>query len=370
MTCTNCFSGCVSTTSDKCVKYTGNDIALLNIHNGDSLEAVEKAISDYLATVFSGLGISPTLSPVDICTIVGSYLPASPTLVDILTAIIKAICQVKGEVTIEKVRMDAIEDTYTVGCLTVDPNAGTHVILEAVITDLCAAIDDITILNNLLPLYVKIGDINTYIQNYIDTQSTTNKMYTKMVPYVIHPFYPSEAIMTGAFDITGAGMGIWEKIYLCNGNHGTPDLRGRSLIGTTDMGGGAFNSVVDPSLGNPTYVLGTTEGKNSVTLQPLEIPVHTHVATSEVTDPGHSTIIEFETHDTSSSTQSGQCAYPVLNIEGVGHSADCTKLSNVATTSLSETGITVSTTNAVNEGGQSHENIHPVTACYYIMYIP
>ena len=45
MTCTNCFSGCVETTSDKCVKYTGNPIGFLGINTGDTLESIEKAIT-------------------------------------------------------------------------------------------------------------------------------------------------------------------------------------------------------------------------------------------------------------------------------------------------------------------------------------
>ena len=57
MGCTNCFNGCVETTSDKCVKYTGNDIDFLGIEKGDPLEAVEKAITDYLVTVYNGTGI-------------------------------------------------------------------------------------------------------------------------------------------------------------------------------------------------------------------------------------------------------------------------------------------------------------------------
>ena len=55
------------------------------------------------------------------------------------------------------------------------------------------------------------------------------------MPHGIYPFYPSAAIMVN-FAFGGVGIGDWEKIYLCNGYNGlTPDLRGRSLIGTTDM---------------------------------------------------------------------------------------------------------------------------------------
>ena len=91
MSCTNCFSGCVETTSDKCVKYTGASIEFLGISTGDTLESVETAITDYLTTVLSGEGIVPIIDPNIICDIVGDYFPVGdPTLVDILTAMIQS----------------------------------------------------------------------------------------------------------------------------------------------------------------------------------------------------------------------------------------------------------------------------------------
>ena len=148
--CTDCFAGCVSTTSDKCVKYTGNSIEFLGITTGDTLESVELAITNYLATVFDGTGISPTITPAYICDIVNNYLPANPTLVEILEAIIQAVCDIEDEIAVERARIDVIEANYTVACLTSPPavNAGTHAILQEVINELCTAIGDINILNN------------------------------------------------------------------------------------------------------------------------------------------------------------------------------------------------------------------------------
>ena len=40
MACNNCYNGCVQTTSDQCIKYTGIDIPELGIVKGDPLSAV------------------------------------------------------------------------------------------------------------------------------------------------------------------------------------------------------------------------------------------------------------------------------------------------------------------------------------------
>ena len=380
MSCTNCFSGCVETTSDKCVKYTGVDISFLSIHTGDPLEAVEKAITDYLATVFTGVGILPIIEPTIICDIVKQYFPCAecgdPTLVDILTAIIKAICDLEALITAEHNRIDVIEGSYAVDCINVDPNAGTHEVLEAVITALCTAIGDITTLENLYATCITTGNINTYIENYLNSISTANLMYTKMVPNVIYPFHPTPAMMVN-FGVTGAGTGAWQKIYLCNGLNGTPDLRGRSLIGTTSgMGGAGFDSAVDPGLaGNPAYSLGTTNGQNSVVLSPLQVAQHTHIATASVDEHGgHVTSNKiFVSTDNWANANAFPfpplAAKPILKVNGLPASDGAG--TEVSTTSSVKdlTGITVGVTNAVNDGGQAHTNVSPVHAVYFIIYL-
>lgn len=48
MSCGGCFTGCVNVTSDKCVKYTGENIPELGIETNDSLSRVLELITDYL----------------------------------------------------------------------------------------------------------------------------------------------------------------------------------------------------------------------------------------------------------------------------------------------------------------------------------
>ena len=390
MSCTNCFNGCTETTSDKCVKYTGNSITFLGISTGDTLLAVENAITTYLASVFSGEGIFPVIEPTYICAIVRKYLPCAtcgdPTLVEILDAIIQAICEIEAEIAVERARIDVIEADYDVDCLTgVTVSSGTHAVLQAVITALCEAMDDIDTLNDNLALYVKIADLPTYIANYI-TSTTSTLMSTKMVPYAIYPFYPTTAILE-FFSGTGVGQvgSVWENVYYCNGANGTPDLRGRALVGVTaGVGTLALNAEVDPSVSpySPAYYKDTKVGNNAITLSASQVAAHTHIATTTVTDPGHTTSnsIEFRTsgwgiREAVAPAGAASCYYPVIEINGRGTGISGCAGTNTypvgETATADPTNITVSVSNAVNTPADgAHLNIQPVYACHYIMYIP
>lgn len=61
---------------------------------------------------------------------------------------------------------------------------------------------------------------------------------------------------------------------LCNGTSGTPDLRGRFIVGS-----GQNQTPVSGDL-NPVYVIGQTAGQNHVTLGTAQIPAHSHTMQS------------------------------------------------------------------------------------------
>lgn len=81
---------------------------------------------------------------------------------------------------------------------------------------------------------------------------------------------------------SGAASALPSGWYLCDGTNGTPDLRGRFVLGA----GGS-------------YSVGNSGGAESVTLSQSQLPSHTHSATSTftgtamgnhshaITDPGH-----------------------------------------------------------------------------------
>lgn len=355
MSCTNCFNGCSGgPTSDKCVKYTGSTISELGITNGDSLSSVENAITTYLLTALDGTGIVPYINPTSLCTLVSTYLPVSGTitLINVIDALIQSICNLQEQATALTNNLTTLNADYTIGCLTgVTTSSDTHDILQAVITKLCTIETDLNTLElNVDTNYVKVSEVNTYIENYLTTEGSSTLISSKMIPYVAVEYYGS---LTN-FDASGAGIGDWANIYLCNGNNGTPDKRGRVAVGAiTGMGGGVLDSAVDPSTTtNPNYALLSKQGANAITLTSSQIPSHTHTGITS-SDGAHTHTltgyIELGSNDGSGGEVAGY--FSTVTTSSAGN--------HTHTLTINPTG-----------GGGSHSNIQPSLSCYYIIYLP
>lgn len=380
MSCTNCFNGCTDTTSDKCVKYTGIDVPALGIQNGDTLLHVEEVLISFLTPMITGNGITPVIDPSIICNLVSQYLPNCATctgftLKEILVALIKSSCDLQEQIEDVVESIADIESPYTTDCLSgVNSSSNTHSVLQAVITKLCELDTDLSALAlDLSTNYVQISEIDALIQNYIDENSEFTLIKNRMVPYAVQPYYGPLSY----FDGTGAGVGDWIDVYLCNGSNGTPDLRGRTLVGVTSgMFGGALPAAVDPAIpGNPAYTLsggippfaGSTTGANQVTLGPTQIPSHTHTAT--VTDAGHTHTLNIES-EYSTKNEPGNVDINYL----MGDSYN-TELHNANSILNDQDYINSSESNISVEigstgGGLAHDNVQPSRACYFIIYIP
>jgi microcystin-dependent protein len=380
MSCTNCFNGCAETISDQCVKYTGIDVPALGISTGDSLLSVENAITNFLVPAINGTGIKPIIDANIICDIVKSYLPPCTTCVgftlnEVLTAIIKTVCDLQVQITTNTNAIATLNADYTIGCLSgVSASSDTHDIVQATINNLCSLNTAFsTLVAQLNLINVTSLNIDTYIANYLASQPSSNSASAKMIPFCPIPYY---GVLSGyptaadSLSLTGSGTGYWNRIFLCNGLNNTPDLRGRVIVGTTTMGNNAFPPQTDPcgsctDCSNPTYDVGTVAGANCVTLFINEIPSHTHLNTLEtivtVVDPEHS-------HTTAFGSPSD------ANNSGSSNTWVQTGTGNIYPTTSNPTGITVDVvtniTNAAIGGGDAHPNIQPVIALHYIMYIP
>jgi len=365
--CSNCYNNCVEITSDKCVKYTGVNVPVLDIKTGDSLSWVEQALITFLTATINGTGIQITIDENDYCELVTQYLPTCETItaLDLFKALVKASCDLQAQIDAEKARIDAIEANYSVDCLEgIAPEDGTHTILQAVITKLCEVDTTLTALAlDVDANYVKLSDLDSLIAAYIAGTETSTRYSSRMVPYVAMEYYGP---ITG-FDATGAGIvdTIWEDIYLCNGDNGTPDKRGRVAVGATSTPGViAMDSAVDPGVaGNPAYTLSdTAHGINIITLDATQIPSHTHTAT--VVDPGH-------THE---AYAGGDFAIWENNEANAGSGSSGFEVNQTnhhpttASSGVDGTGISVS--NSSTGGGLSHNNYQPGIGAYYIIYIP
>lgn len=360
MSCSNCYNGCTEIVSDQCVRYTGVDIPALGIKNGDSLSYVEQTLIGFLVSTIDGSGIVITIPQTSYCGVVTKYLPTCGDITAnvLFEALVKAACDLQVQVTAnataiatQTTRINTIEADYVINCLSgVIPSSGTHNILQAVITQLCAL--GIDVQTN----YVRISDINTYIANYLAQAAPPNNISSKMVPYVAVPYFGNTS---GNFDNTGAGLigTIWEKIYLCNGDNNTPDLRGRVTVGvTTGMNGATpLSPVVDPTFNNPNYSISSTAGSNNITLIESQMPTHTHAAAATVTpNPHNHTLNNTGANATGTGADSGQK----------------TMRSGSGTFVTGDTTLAVSVTNASAGGSFPHPNFQPGIGCFYIMYIP
>lgn len=373
--CSNCYDGCTEITSDKCVKYTGVDVPILGIKNGDSLSFVEQALITFLGATLDGTGINPVVPPSDICPEVQAYLDdCNPlSLNNYLTAIIKVICDLNTE--IGELEGDSPNNPYSLGCVeNVQDSTSTHDVLQQTIVKLCEVEQSlITFITDVTTNYVQIVDINTYIENYLNTNPEQQLISNRMVPFSAQPYFGS----LSPFDASGAGIGVWDRIFLCNGNNGTPDLRGRVAVGATDMPGASMDSAVNPNVaGNPTYNLNDMVGTNQVVLQTAEIPSHTHTGT--VSAPTPSTHTHQMLVKPGVMGQGGATSYQdYSNPGGRGEGGRRTMDSGVAGNGSYESAFTEAEGNHSHNvtidptgGGLGHNNYQPGIGAYYIIYIP
>ena len=373
--CSNCYNGCTEITSDKCVKYTGVDVPILGIKNGDSLSFVEQALITFLGSALDGTGIQPVILPSDICPVVDANLDTCDplSLNNYLTGIIKTICDLN--VQIENIQGNNPITAYNVECLeNVQDVNNTAEVLQQTITKLCQVEQSLnTFITDVTTNYVQIVDINTYIENYLNNNPEQQLLSNRMVPFSAQPYFGS----LSPFDASGAGIGVWDRIFLCNGNNGTPDLRGRVAVGATDMPGASMNSAVNPNVsGNPAYNLNDIVGTNQVVLQTPEIPSHIHTGT--VSAPTPSTHTHQMLVKPGVMGQGGTTSYQdYSNPGGRGEGGRRTMDSGVAGNGSYESAFTEAEGNHSHTvtidptgGGLGHNNYQPGIGAYYIIYIP
>ena len=372
MSCSNCFNGCTEIISDQCVKYTGYNIPALGISNGDTLAEVESKITTFIINLANGNGVIPIINPSDLCPLVSGFLPGSGTITlnNVISALIRSICSLKTSVTAIESTLTTLNADYTIGCLTgVTASSDTHAILQAAINKLCSTAADLAVLElDVQTNYVQLDDLNSLIQAYLNSIAPSNLYKNRMVPYIAYEYYGP---ITN-FDITGAGSGLFANVYLCNGNNGTPDKRGRVAAGvTTGMGGGTMNPAVNPGGANPNYTINFTTGQNAVTLSATEIPSHTHTATATSTADPHSHFIAKDGANIGDLTSTSPLDTEFDGGNNFSYRLKSTSGSaDLGPTSNATLNVTTSVTVSPTGGGVAHNNIQPTIGAYYIMHIP
>jgi len=355
---------------------------------GDNLQIVIEDLISNLGPLLDGQGDQIFISSAIRCAVLNNYLPApvSPNLwtsSQLFTALVRTVCDLQSQIDAIDAEIATLNADYTIGCLTgVTASSDTHAIVQAIINKLCDTVAALTALElDVDTNYVKLADLDALIAAYIASSSggSSNQQYLKMVPYVAYEYYGP---LTN-FD--GSGVGIpnngFYKVFLCNGLNGTPDKRGRVTVGAIqNVPGAPLDAAVNPAnAGNPNYALYSTAGANTVTLITSQIPTHTHSATTVASGS-----IDNHTHIIMGGSGPGGAPAPnalqvMANEKADGGNASY-KMS-IASSQVHNSGITsasgagpVSLNVAVSIGdagsGGAHQNIQPVVAAYYIMYIP
>lgn len=352
MACTNCFENCGDKhTSDKCVEYTGDPIESLGICTGDSLSVVEAAVINGLISALDGTGI--TLEDVTLANcpyLLGKFVGKNPTLVNFIQLLIDSECELKGFIDDINSQLNS-STTFDTGCLSGLPtNPGPNAILQTLLSDYCTTK---AIVNSFSTTYVRISDLPTLVtqivQN-INTGGSTIIQYASYLPAkVAMPYFGD----LSGFDNTGKGLqasGL-QGLYLCNGLNGTPDCRGRVVVGAIkNVPGGSYDAAVDPGASinpNTNYAALDRFGENYHVNTTLEIPPHTH----SVIDPGHKHV---------------QTVFQGIANGGaipVGFANTSNNLTGGYSTLSSQTGITIGSTGS----GNAHENRQPSIAAYWII---
>lgn len=373
MACSNCFNGCTEIVSDQCVKYTGISIPALGITNGETLSSVESKITTFILTLSTGEKIVPTIDSGELCALVSGFLPTESVinLNDVISALIQSVCALKTSVDGNTSTLTALNADYDIGCLSgVTVSSDTHDVLQAAISKICSTDSSLTsFITDVTTNYVQLADLNSLIQSYLNSIDVSSLQKSKMVPYVAYEYYGPLT----AFNIDGSGIGEWVDVYLCNGQNGTPDKRGRVAVGVTDgsMQGGTMSSTVNPGSGNPNYSLNTTVGQNNVTLTPTQIPAHSHTAIATSTSDPHSHFIAKEGANIGDLTSSNPLDTEFDGSNNFSYRLKSTSgTANLGITSPSTVNVTTEVTVNPAGGGQSHTNIQPSIGAYYVMYIP
>jgi microcystin-dependent protein len=347
--CRDCLQNCDIIVQDKCVVYTGPDIPELDICQGDTLSQLEAAIIERLLSLSDGTGITLAELTTNGCDFMEDQLGVLPkTLQNVLQILWNTGCTLRA--MIDEIDEQIANNTvFNTACLTgLSASPTRDQILQAAITLLCSVK---TTVDAFPTTYVRLTDLTNLVTQIINTNAGSSQFNSRMVPFTAVPYFgPLTNFSAGGVGVSTLG---YEKIYLCNGQNGTPDLRGRTVVGAIrNVSGGSLDAAVDPALStyNPNWELFMKFGEAAHTITIPEIPAHGHT----VTDPGH-------THSVPPGIQ-----YDGSFSGGEGGGNEKAAPASPKQTTSSTTGITIASTG----GGLPHNNIQPSMGANYIMYIP
>lgn len=355
MSCKDCLQNCAEIISDQCVEYTGPSLgAPFNVCEGDQLSIFEANIVAVIQSLLSGTNVVP----IDItqCTWFQQLFGTQAiTANNILQTLVTGECNLNAAIVALQAQIGSNQNGVVIdtACLTGLPNnPTTSQILQAVITLLCTINTTVTAIP---ATYVKLSDLTTLVTpivNSVINGGSTVQYSTRLVPFTAMSYFGP----LSNFDNSGVGIPSlgFNRIFICNGQNGTPDMRGRVPVGAIrSIPGPALDPQVDPAVdpNNPNWAQGDRSGTNTVTLSVPQMPSHNH----PLNDPGHS-----HTGSVFVDLNKSGGSNPDLALRDLGTG------NSTFTTGSSVTGVTIGQTG----GNQPHPNIQPSISGVWIMYIP
>lgn len=155
--------------------------------------------------------------------------------------------------------------------------------------------------------------------------------------------------LSGNFDANGVGIGEYTGWQLCNGKNGSPDLRGRFIVGLGNSDGSNYGYNNSEKNLSDYSSIGNNGGEHDHVLTLAEMPSHSHAGSTTNSAGAHS-------HNINTPTSCDDFA-------GLSQSG-CYFAKPVQSTTTSVAGAHSHTLNITPEGGnQGHENRPP----YYVL---
>lgn len=366
-------SSCFTKLSDECVMYTGDPMTIggVDICTGDTMAEVTAVILQNLLDLADSSGITVPDIVSNCSYVTGILANQDINLTTRLQVLYDAACDFNARITALENEVDP-PITLDAPCLTLPESPTLNQVLQAIVTNGCQNKEDITNIynqladdtteNSILNAVVEIignkllSQITSCQNNIVKTGtgSTAALQFIGQIPIGGTTF---GSFNIAAFDNTGLGLASsgmcgWA---ICNGQNGTIDLRGFTVAGSNSpsIPGGALNAMVQPGLDTDLQNnIGARKGAYKVVLSASQIPNHFHV----VTQNPH--IHQYQGFDT---TAGSSTVYPE---DGVDQGGSIKFAKPTLTTQSANADITVG--GVTGGSGVAHENRQPT---YYGIWI-
>lgn len=294
--------GCVSLTSDRCVVYTGPDIPILGICNGDRLSEIEDVILSKLQSYANGEGVILSNVTANCDFVKNSLVDKDKDLASLIQVLFDQNCSLYS---LFKSLENKKENPYPfdIKCLAAPSSPSRDEVIQSLINKVCELNETVEKLLNPDEEDEDTGNsLKDTVEDIVGNFMRSNiSSCSKSIEYsgwgkdtsLLFKFdCPPGTLLFGMYDPSwfdsqgrgskNAGLCGW---VIADGRNGSTDMRGLTASGATNIsGGGALLPSVTISGDSDTQTsVGSVKGvvKNSLTIN--NIPDHEH----NVSDPGH-----------------------------------------------------------------------------------